>query len=128
MNLNGIPFEAILIVSGAYVPYAPNGLLILALTRVVFTQAAFTNPLFPNLRSLCWRDFTILTIVHAIVPSLTSLFLDFGSFREGKPPLMDFLDIVGERCRYMGDFSVHWSATGPLDATISRQVCPWTNL
>jgi len=96
-------------------------------TRVVFTLAPFADPLFPNLRSLFWRDFTIVP-VHAIVPSLTALHLDFNSFADGKPPPMEFLDAVRERCRYTKHLHVPWSPSGPFDAAISRQVCWWTSL
>ena len=96
--------------------------------RVLFTLAPFADPLFPNLRSLFWKDFTTLPVMHTAVPSLTSLYLNFKPLTADASLPTKFLDAVGTRCSNMKSFRVSYSPPGPLDAAISRQVFLWSNL
>jgi hypothetical protein len=95
--------------------------------RVVFNPP-FADPLFPNLRSLYWRDITRFPVVHVAVPSLTSLDLNLRFPPGGTSLCKNFLDSAGDLCPNIKRLRISFFGHHPFDETVSRNVCHWTNL
>ncbi|KAF8548441.1 hypothetical protein OG21DRAFT_1501012 [Imleria badia] len=95
--------------------------------RAVFNPPS-SAPLFPNLRSLYWRDITSFPVVHVAVPLLTSLTLHVHFYPGGGCLSRHFLDSAADLCPNIKQFRIYMSRPHPLDETISRHVCRWTSL
>lgn len=95
--------------------------------RAIFNPPS-ADPLFPNLRSLYWRDVTSFPVVHVAVPSLTSLTLHVHFYPGGGCLSRHFLDTAADLCPNIRQFRIYMSRPHPLDETISRHVGRWMNL
>ena len=95
--------------------------------RAVFNPP-FADPLFPNLRSLYWRDITRFPVVHVAAPSLTSLDLNLRFPPGGISLCENFLDSAGDLCPNIKWFRICFFGHHPFNETVSRNVCRWTNL
>lgn len=95
--------------------------------REVFALAPFADPLFPHLRSLCWRDVAAFAPLHVAVPSLTVLELDLTYFPHLPVPT-EFIDAFGDNCPRIERLNVRIDFTGLVDSAISRQIRRWTKL
>ncbi|KAN0090698.1 hypothetical protein V8E55_004264 [Tylopilus felleus] len=95
--------------------------------RAVFNPPS-SKPLFPNLRSLYWRDVTRFPVKHVAVPLLTSLTLHVHFYPGGGCLSRHFLDSAADLSPNIKQFRIYMSRPHPLDETISRHICRWTDL
>ncbi|KAF8548445.1 hypothetical protein OG21DRAFT_761611 [Imleria badia] len=93
---------------------------------IAICSPPFTDPLFPNLRSLRWQGATVIPAVHISVPSLTSLYL---SFTQGDvPALKDFLDAVEALCPNIKHYQLSIPRPHLFDTIICSHIRRQTNL